>query len=422
MRLCERGRSLGKRVFPVAVQRHLLLGVQRYRLALHVRRSVRSDGTPAAVSGESFQAGPGADEAVQHPHAGWFERVLGMGEGVASYWAVLLIAFLLADCWGIVYAIGGTGRVAPHFFYLPILFAAIRFGLPGALLAGVASAILAGPAMPLDTETGEAQVASDWVSRGVFFLVIGGLFATMVSTLRRAWSRQLDVAERERELATYKSDLLQTFSHEMRTPLTVILGTARTLEARRMVADDGVPLLDGMVKAASRLEEMINLTLAAAQPREGNGGIKLGIFEIRPLLMAVCSSLQTMNAIDRVKIEGPPRQKVTSDPDVLSLILRALLENALKFSPPESAVAVRYRQASDALEMSIRDEGPGISKMFVPRAFEPFTQGDPSLRREHGGLGIGLYAARKLAEEIGARVEVVMTSPQGTEILIRIPN
>jgi signal transduction histidine kinase len=123
-----------------------------------------------------------------------------------------------------------------------------------------------------------------------------------------------------------------------------------------------------------------------------------------------------------VKIAISSQESISTDPEVLSLVLRSVLENALRFSPPSSTVDVLLEHVGDVIEILIRDRGPGMSAEFASRAFEPFTQADSSLSREHGGLGIGLYAARKLAKEIDSQVEVSKTSPDGTEIVIRIPN
>ncbi|MEA3185399.1 MAG: diguanylate cyclase, partial [Ilumatobacteraceae bacterium] len=80
------------------------------------------------------------------------------------------------------YAFGGAHNVPPHFFYVPILFAGLRFGLVGAIPTAIASTILAGPLMPGDVSSGTPQGLSDWLIRGAFFVAIG---ATMPAMMRR---------------------------------------------------------------------------------------------------------------------------------------------------------------------------------------------------------------------------------------------
>ncbi|MEX0950414.1 MAG: EAL domain-containing protein [Acidimicrobiia bacterium] len=91
--------------------------------------------------------------------------------------AVSIIAGLLVGSWAVGRAVGGAGAVAPHWFYIPIVLAAVRFGPLGAFAAGVASMLLAGPLLPAETSPMTAQPLSDWLTRGSFFILIGQVFA-----------------------------------------------------------------------------------------------------------------------------------------------------------------------------------------------------------------------------------------------------
>ena len=107
-------------------------------------------------------------------------------------WAhVLLVAALLLGCWVLVYTAGGTRTAFPHVFYIPIVFAALPFGLWGGLATGIAATLLCGPAMPLDVATGEAQQALNWLIRGGFFIAVGALAGTSTITLRRSFQADL---------------------------------------------------------------------------------------------------------------------------------------------------------------------------------------------------------------------------------------
>ena len=106
----------------------------------------------------------------------------------------LLVGLGLAASWGICYVLGGAGRVAPHWFYIPILLAATRFGYLGAGITAAAAALLAGPLMPADVAAGTPQAPSNYLSRGFSFVVIGLLMAFILSRRRRA-EQARDVAE-----------------------------------------------------------------------------------------------------------------------------------------------------------------------------------------------------------------------------------
>ena len=114
-----------------------------------------------------------------------------------------VIAGLLAACWGITVAGVGTGRIAPHWFYVPILLAAAWFGHGGAFVASLTAAVLAGPLSPADTTTGTAQPASDWLTRGAFFVVVGQAMAWL-SVGRQAAERALGETRRRLAGASYR--------------------------------------------------------------------------------------------------------------------------------------------------------------------------------------------------------------------------
>ncbi|MFP4513165.1 MAG: putative bifunctional diguanylate cyclase/phosphodiesterase [Acidimicrobiales bacterium] len=92
---------------------------------------------------------------------------------------VLVVLFALSYATG--YLFGGAAKVAPHWFYLPVLFAGVRFGLWGVVVAAPAAGLLAGPLLPADVASGTRQPASDWLSRGVAFVLVGAFVSILVN-------------------------------------------------------------------------------------------------------------------------------------------------------------------------------------------------------------------------------------------------
>jgi EAL domain-containing protein (putative c-di-GMP-specific phosphodiesterase class I) len=112
-----------------------------------------------------------------------------------------LIGVWLAGTWAINYLVGGSNVVPPHGFYLPILFAAIRFGAPGAAVTALLAAVLAGPLLPADIGTGELQHMSDWMIRGAFFVGIGQCLSVLCRSLVDHERDELGRLADEQELA-----------------------------------------------------------------------------------------------------------------------------------------------------------------------------------------------------------------------------
>jgi signal transduction histidine kinase len=113
---------------------------------------------------------------------------------------------------------------------------------------------------------------------------------------------------------------------------------------------------------------------------------------------------------------------VVSDPDVVKQVLRHVIENALKFSPPDTPVTVGVKRTTDGVEIRVRDHGPGISPDFLDRAFEPFTQAHSATTREYGGLGVGLFVTRQLIHALGGRVDLMRHTKAGTVVVLHIPD
>ena len=327
---------------------------------------------------------------------------------------------LLAASWLAVYLAGGAAHVAPHWFYIPILLAAACFGFRGAAVTGIAAGLLAGPLVPADVALGIAQKPPDEISRAIFFLVIGLLMAAIIGRLKTALSREVALLGEERDLAARKAAVVSTVSHEFRTPLTVILGTAETLHDQQLPAEERQELLEGVQHAARKLDNLVSGVLAVIEDSGSGTRTNTRLVSVGSILEQACSDLARSWG-DRVHFGRGGSVLIWADPAIVEPALRAVIENALKFSPASSQVSVIAVRRPKEVEITIQDMGPGISNEFLPHAFEPFTQADPSTTREHGSLGIGLFVARTLVSSAGGSVELRSGPPGGVVAGIRLP-
>ncbi len=113
-------------------------------------------------------------------------------------WGGVVLGLVLS--WLVAYVVGGAGVAAPHWFYLPVLYAAARFGCLGAAASAVAAGLLAGPLMPLDVAAGVAQEPQDWITRAAFFVVIGQAMALVIGASRSAIASELERVHMEKDL------------------------------------------------------------------------------------------------------------------------------------------------------------------------------------------------------------------------------
>jgi diguanylate cyclase (GGDEF)-like protein/PAS domain S-box-containing protein len=110
--------------------------------------------------------------------------------------ALVVIALLTALSWVAAYFLGGGTNVAPHWFYIPVFLAGLRFGPFGALTTAVISMFVAGPLLPADVATHTPQAMSDWVSRGIFFILIGQFVTLLFGGVRRMSVREVHLEKR----------------------------------------------------------------------------------------------------------------------------------------------------------------------------------------------------------------------------------
>jgi len=113
--------------------------------------------------------------------------------------------------------------------------------------------------------------------------------------------------------------------------------------------------------------------------------------------------------------------KVEADPDGLIRALRALLDNAIKFSPEGGEITITVSLVGDKLNITIKDPGIGIESSYMPRIFERFEHQDKHGEYIFGGVGLGLPIAKHLIESFGGRIDVQSEVNQGSTFTVRLP-
>jgi signal transduction histidine kinase len=110
--------------------------------------------------------------------------------------------------------------------------------------------------------------------------------------------------------------------------------------------------------------------------------------------------------------------QVLSDPPRLRQIVEHLIENAVKYAPPETTITIDWKMVEGVVRLGISDEGPGIPEEWRDRIFEPYARRDTRTAR---GSGIGLYAAKRLGESMGARLWCEPADPTGARFVVALP-
>src|SRR5205085_8126794 len=215
-----------------------------------------------------------------------------------------------------------------------------------------------------------------------------------------------ETLERLRELDQMKSDFVAIASHELRTPLTAIHGYVRTLVRRfdQLSASEVQMFLDTIARQSVRMTRLVEDLLFVSKIEAG--AIRVNVEET-DLTACLEGSLESLGPDERSRVHldvQPDDGMVRVDPDRIGQIIRNLVGNALKFSPPGSPVDVSAEVADGAIELSVVDQGVGIPTGELPHIFDRFHQATEVLTRETQGAGLGLYITKRLVEALGGSI------------------
>lgn len=224
-----------------------------------------------------------------------------------------------------------------------------------------------------------------------------------------------------------KNAFIADITHELRTPLTVVKGTIETLEDGALDDAEGRHhLLDAMQRETDRLIRLVNDLLVLTRADAGALQLKLRPLELRSLVRERCAHFSILAGQRMVSLnleESPDEQPacVLADSDRLAQILDNLLDNALRYSPDGSTIALTVFPVVGRWVCSIRDQGPGIPHGHLPFIFERFYRVDASRNRSTGGTGLGLAIARSLMLAQGGTISATSDEGQGTVLTIQLP-
>jgi signal transduction histidine kinase len=226
------------------------------------------------------------------------------------------------------------------------------------------------------------------------------------------------------ELNRVKDDFVAVVSHELRTPLTSIQGYIKTLLqlSPDLEEEQRRSFLEAADRQSERLRRLIEQLLVVSRLES----------HVEPLVwQRVSLARVTAHVVDELRprahghtfdLRFPAElPQVETDEAKLHQILSNLVENALKYSPPDTRIGVRAEPSLHGVVITVEDEGVGIPDDAKERIFERFYQVDSSHTRQQGGTGLGLYICQKMADAMGARIWLARSGAGGSEFCLLVP-
>ena len=222
-----------------------------------------------------------------------------------------------------------------------------------------------------------------------------------------------------------KDEFLATLSHELRTPLNAILGWTQLLKRDQRdpeILSEAISVIERNVRVQTQLiEDLLDMSRIIS----GNVRLYVQRIELSEIIDVAMEGVRPAAETKGVKLEkvidrlvGP----VSGDPGRLQQVLWNLLTNAIEFTPKGGQVRVLAEGMQSHVEISVTDNGEGISRDFLPHLFERFSQADGSAKRKHRGLGLGLSIVKNLVEMHGGTVRANSRGEgQGATFTIHLP-
>jgi PAS domain S-box-containing protein len=229
-------------------------------------------------------------------------------------------------------------------------------------------------------------------------------------------------AERANEL---KDQFLATVSHELRAPLNAVLGWADMLRGNVLEGARRQKALDAIYNNAKRQSQLIDDLLDVARIVSGHMRVDRTAVNLQAVIRTALDVTEPSAQAKRITVSVEVDESIgliLGDAARLQQVVWNLLTNAVKFTPEGGAIHVGARRVGEFVDISVADNGQGMTAEFIPRAFEPFRQADASSTRVHGGLGLGLAIVKHLVEAHDGTVRCESAGKgQGATFTVRLP-
>jgi two-component system phosphate regulon sensor histidine kinase PhoR len=229
-----------------------------------------------------------------------------------------------------------------------------------------------------------------------------------------------------KQLERIRTDFIANATHEIRTPLTAIIGFTETLQQGSVEnSETAKKFLRTIRENAERLNRLVDDLKTLSRLELGEENLKLEELPVKDELEKVMQVVGVMAAQKKIEIRKDIPENLPAafaDKDRMTQILINIMDNAIKFTPEGGSISITASQEEEGfLAIKIADTGPGIPAADIPRLGERFYRVDKTRSRDLGGTGLGLSIVKHLLKAHNGRMEIQSASGKGTAILLFFP-
>ena len=248
------------------------------------------------------------------------------------------------------------------------------------------------------------------------------VMANQVAVLLRDRQLFAEVSEARAREETLRmmDDFFAAVAHDLKTPLTTILGQGQRLQ-RQLRRDQPIDpnAIESIVQQSVHMRRLVEDLLDDARERGGQYTGERVPTDLLALVRDVAAQAPTGR--HEVVVEGSTAVEAPVDAERMRQVLTNLLENAVKYSPEGGRITISVTDTGDCADIAVTDQGIGIPPADVDTIFERFSRGSREPDRRFSGLGLGLYTCRRIVEEHGGRIEVASQLGAGSTFTVHIP-
>lgn len=251
--------------------------------------------------------------------------------------------------------------------------------------------------------------------------LLGSFLGGTVQNIR-AYEAERATVEEVRKLSTLRADFVSMVSHELRSPMAAVIGSATTLRARwrELSPDQRESFLALIEHETKRLADLVGDVLDTSRLESGSFSYSFGDVDVGELIRE--STALAESGQDEVAVHarvGEPLPLLRGDRDRLRQVITNLIDNAVKYSPAGAAVDVEAFAENGKLRIEVRDRGPGVASEHHALIFEKF--GRVSGEHAKPGTGLGLFIARSIAHAHGGTLQVHSAPDEGATFALVLP-
>lgn len=260
-------------------------------------------------------------------------------------------------------------------------------------------------------ENERKRKTAQYAGEGSIFLLLilaGAIF--VYRTVRREFS-----------LNRQQQHFMMAVTHELKTPIAIAKLNLETLQKRKLDEQQQQKLLSNTLQEANRMNALCNNMLISSQFEAGGYRITREALDITALIRHCISDFRSRYPNKILREEVQDNISMQGDELLLQLAVNNLIDNAIKYTPRDTAVSITLRKDKIKLAISVADEGPGIADSDKQRVFRKFERLGNEATRLAKGTGLGLYLTRKIVSEHNGSLDVSDNKPSGSIFTIKLP-